>query len=121
VVAMKRGNIPINRNFELEYRYYDKDVNYKYFNRKFEIYLLEKKTLKKNYILHMDNCDISPGKWSPHVHKASNVSKKLYFGVSTLNWNDIKNNFLDCIIGEMGEEHKEDAKKAVGKLFSPKL
>lgn len=69
----------------------------------------------------MDNCDISPGKWSPHVHKASNVSKKLYFGVSTLNWNDIKNNFLDCIIGEMGEEHKEDAKKAVGKLFSPKL
>ncbi|MCK5261987.1 MAG: hypothetical protein KAJ44_07375 [Thermoplasmatales archaeon] len=121
MVAMKRGNIPINQNFELEYRYYDKDVNYKYFNRKFEIYLLEKKALKKNYILHMDNCDIRPGKWSPHVHRASNVNKKLYFGVSTLNWNDIKNNFLDCIIGEIGEKHKEGAKKAVGKLLSPKL
>ena len=118
---MERGNIKVNKYYELEYHYFDRDKDYKYFNRKFEIYLIEKKTLKKNYVLHMDNCDTSPGKWSPHVHKASNVSKKLYFGVSTLNWNDIKNNFLDCIIGEMGKEHKEDAKKAVGKLFSPKL
>ena len=71
---MKRGTIPINKNFELEYRYYDKDANYKYFNRKFEIYLLEKKTLRKNYVLHMDNCEISEGKWSPHIHKAKNVN-----------------------------------------------
>jgi len=118
---MKRGVIPINQQFELEYRYYDKDANYKYFNRKFEIYLLEKKALKKNYVLHMDNCDTSPGKWAPHIHKASNVNKKLYFGVSTLNWNQIKDNFMNCIIDEIGETHKNSVKKAVGKIASPKL
>jgi hypothetical protein len=118
---MKRGIIPINKKFELEYRYYDKDVAYKYFNRKFEIYLSEKKGLKKKYILHMDNCDIGPGTWSPHIHKASNVRKKLYFGVTTLNWAYIKNNFLDCILGEIGQSNKECAKKAVSKLLSPKL
>ena len=118
---MKRGIIPINQNFELEYRYYDKDENFKYFNRKFEIYLSEKKGLKKNYVLHMDNCDTNPGKWSPHIHKASNVNKRLYFGVTTLNWGDIKNNFLDCIIGEIGNENKDHVKKAVSKLLSPKL
>ena len=118
---MQRGIIPINQSFELEYRYYDKDTRYKYFNRKFEIFLLEKKTMKNNYVLHMDNCDISPGKWSPHVHKASNVKKKLYFGVTTLNWNDIKDSFLESIIGEIGESHRGHAKKAVGKLLSPKL
>ena len=118
---MDRGIIPINKNFELEYRYYDRDTNYKYFNRKFEIYLIEKKTLKKNYVLHMDNCDITPGKWSPHIHKASNVKKKLYFGVTTLNWGDIKNSFLDCIVGEMGDKNKTHAKKAVSKLMSPKI
>lgn len=118
---MERGIIDINKNYELEYRYYGKDTKYRYFNRKFEIYLIEKKTLKKNYVLHMDNCNIAPGKWSPHIHKAPNVNKKLYFGVSTLNWNDIKNNFTDCIVGEIGEKHQDDVKKAVGKLSSPKL
>ena len=120
-IGMKRETVPINKEYDLEYRYYDKDANYKYFNRKFEIYLLEKKTFKKNYVLHMDNCDTRPGKWSPHIHMASNVNKKLYFGVSTLNWNDIKNNFLDCIVAELGEQHRNNVKKAVGKLSSPKL
>lgn len=118
---MKRGTIPINQQFELEYRYYDRDTNYKYFNRKFEIYLLEKKTLRKNYILHMDNCDITSGKWSPHIHKAPNVNKKLYFGITTLNWNNIKRNFMDCIIEEVGEKYQKHVKKAIGKLSSPKL
>jgi hypothetical protein len=54
---MDRGKIPINKNLELEYRYYDRDSNYKYFNRKFEIFVLEKKTLRKNYLMHMDNAD----------------------------------------------------------------
>ena len=118
---MERGTIPINQNFELEFRYYNKDTNYKYFNRKFEIYLIENKKLRKNYLLHMDNCETTPGKWSPHIHKASNVKKRLYFGVTTLNWNDIKNSFLDCIVGEIGENHRKKIKKAVGKLLSPKL
>lgn len=118
---MKRGTIPINKNYDLEYRYYEKDQSYKYFNRKFEIYLLEKKSLTKNYLLHMDNCDIRPGKWSPHIHKKDNVKKKLYFGVSTLNWADIKTNFLECIVDEVGEKNREHARKAVTKLMSPKM
>jgi len=118
---MQRGTIPITKHFELEYRYFDKDSNYKYFNRKFEIYLLKKTALKKNYVLHMDNCDTTPGKWLPHVHKPPNVDKKLYFGVSTLNWGDVKNNFMECIVAEIGAEHGDDVKKAVGKLTSPKL
>lgn len=118
---MKRGILPINKSYELEYRYYDKDPKFKYFNRKFEIYLLENKPLKKAYMLHMDNCDTTSGKWAPHIHMASNVKKKLYFGVSTLNWNDIKNNFSECIVGEIGEEHRDGVKKAVSKLISPKL
>jgi hypothetical protein len=121
VDIMKRGTIAINKNFELEYRYYDKDPSYKYFNRKFEIYLLEKKTLKKNYLLHMDNCDVSSGKWSPHIHKKDNVNKKLYFGVSTLNWADIKTNFLECIVDQIGEPERENARKAITKLMSPKI
>ena len=118
---MKRGTIPINKNFELEYRYFDKDPSYRYFNRKFEVYLLEKKALKKNYVLHMDNCAVEPGKWSPHVHKSTNINKKLYFGVSTLNWTDIRNNFADFIVDELGENYRTDVKKAVAKLLSPKL
>ena len=54
---MQRGIIPINQFFELEYRYYEKDPTYKYFNRRFEIYLIGKKGMQKVYILHMDNCD----------------------------------------------------------------
>jgi hypothetical protein len=118
---MKRGVIPINKQYELEFRYYDKDTTYKYFNRKFEIYLIEKKTLRKNYILHMDNCDTKAGKWAPHVHKATNVNKKEYFGVSTLNWSDIKNNFLETIVSEIGEDSREPAKAALSKILSPKV
>jgi hypothetical protein len=66
---MDRGVIPINKNLELEYRYYDRDNRYKYFNRKFEIYLLEKKALRKNYIMHMDNSD--PRQMMPLFYKAS--------------------------------------------------
>ncbi|MBN1861302.1 MAG: hypothetical protein JW840_07570 [Candidatus Thermoplasmatota archaeon] len=118
---MQRGIIPINKFFELEYRYYDKDIRYKYFNRRFEIYLIGKKGMQKTYLLHMDNCDIRPGKWAPHIHRASNVAKKLYFGVTTLNWNEIKDNFLATIIAEIGNEYRADAKKAVVNLLSPKL
>ena len=118
---MDRGIVPINKNYELEYRYFERDPTYKYFNRKFEIYLVEKKALKKNYVLHMDNCDTTPSRWSPHIHKAPKVDKKLYFGVTTLNWNDIKNNFMDCLISEIGKEQRDKVRKAVGKLSSPKI
>jgi hypothetical protein len=118
---MRRGIIPINQFFELEYRYYEKDPTYKYFNRRFEIYLIGKKGMQKIYILHMDNCDRRPGRWAPHIHRASQVAKKLYFGVSTLNWNEIKENFLSTIIAEIGDTYKADAKKAVVDLLSPKL
>ena len=116
---MNRGTIPINKNFELEYRYYDKDPTYKYFNRKFEVYLLEKKTLKKNYVMHMDNSDTS--QMAPSVRKASNMRKKWDFGVTTLNWNDIKNSFTDYIVEEIGEKSRGNVKKAMGKLSSPKI
>jgi len=118
---MQRGIIPINQFFELEYRYYEKDPRYKYFNRRFEIYLIGKKRLQRTYLLHMDNCDIRPGKWAPHIHRASNVAKKLYFGVTTLNWNEIKENFYTAIIAEVGDAYKADVKKAVVNLLSPKL
>jgi hypothetical protein len=116
---MDRGNIPINKNFELEYRYYDKDANYKYFNRKFEIYLLEKKALRKNYVLHMDNSDIS--QMTPYVFKASTGKKKHDFGVTTLNWNDIRTKFTDYIVSELGEKQRNNVRKAIGKLSSPKI
>lgn len=115
---MDNGKIPINKKYELEYRYHDKDADFKYFNRKFEVYLLEKKALRPQYIMHMDNSDIRH--MAPGVYKAS--QKKRYdFGVTTLNWNDIKNTFLDFIVDEIGEQHREQAKKAIGKLSSPKL
>ena len=118
---MNRGIINIDKQYELEYRYFDKDTKYTYFNRKFEIYLIEKKSLSKSYMLHMDNCETTQGKWAPHIHRAENVSKKLYFGVTTLNWNDIKNSFTDCVASEIGEKSRENVKKAIGKLSSPKL
>ena len=118
---MQRGIIPINPFFELEYRYYDKDLRYKYFNRRFEIYLIAKKGMVKKYMLHMDNCDISPRGWAPHIHRAENVAKKLYFGVSTVNWNEIKENFYHCLVAEIGETYRKDVKKAMVNLLSPKL
>ena len=118
---MQRGIIPINQYLELEYRYYDRDPRYKYFNRRFEVYLIGNKGMQKVYILHMDNCDTRPGKWAPHIHKAQNVAKRLSFGVSTLNWNEMKENFLACIISEIGDAYYNDAKKAVVKLLSPKI
>ena len=121
-MRMKTGTIPINNEFELEYRYFERDGAYKYFNRKFEIYVLKKNAMKKQYVLHMDNCDTSSGKWAPHIHRPPQVDKKLYFPVSTLNWNDMKNNFSECVISEL-ENHckKDEVRKAISKLASPKL
>ncbi|MEM0466735.1 MAG: hypothetical protein QXL17_03840 [Candidatus Thermoplasmatota archaeon] len=118
---MNRGVIPINKDYELEYRYYEKDQKYRYFNRKFEIYLIQRNGMHRSYMLHMDNCDTTDGKWAPHIHKKDNVAKKLYFGVTTLNWNDIKENFTQVLIAETGPQNKNDIKKAVAKLLSPKL
>jgi hypothetical protein len=115
---MDNGKIPINKNFEFEYRYHDKDSNYKYFNRKFEVYLLEKKTFRPQYILHMDNSDtrhMAPGVYKAHAKKRYN------FGVTSLNWNDIKTTFLDIVVGEIGEDNRNHVKKALGKLSSPKI
>jgi hypothetical protein len=116
---MDRGVIPINKDYELEYRYFDRDANYKYFNRRFEIYLLEKKPLRKNYVLHMDNADTR--QMMPNVYKASTGKRKHDFGVTTLNWNDIKTKFTDYIVAELGERQRGNVKKAIGKLSSPKL
>ena len=116
---MDRGTIPINKNYEIEYRYYDRNNNYKYFNRKFEIYLLEKKTLRKNYVLHMDNSDTS--QMMPNVYKASTGRKKHEFGITTLNWNDIKTKFTDYLVIELGEKQRNNIRTAIGKLSSPKL
>ncbi len=116
---MDRGVIPINKEFELHFNYYDKDQKFKYFNRKFEIILVEKKTLRKNYIMHMDNAD--PCQMMPRIYKASTGKKKHEFGVTTLNWNDIKTKFTDYIITEVGEKQRENVRKAVSKLSSPKL
>lgn len=116
---MERGVVPISKSYELEYRYYEKDPKYKYFNRKFEIYLLEKRTLRKNYILHMDNAN--PRQMMPSLYKASNRGMKFDFGVTTLNWNDIKTKFTDYIVAELGEEQRDNIKKAIGKLSSPKI
>jgi hypothetical protein len=116
---MDKGTIPINKNFELEYRYYDKDPNFKYFNRKFEIYVLGKKTLKKRYVMHIDNAN--PREMMPTLQKASTGGKKYDFGVTTLNWNDIKTKFTDYIVSELGERERKNIKKAISKLISPKL
>jgi len=115
---MDRGRIPINKNFELEYRYYDRDTNFKYFNRKFEILLLEKKTIKKNYVMHMDNADTR--QMMPKVYKATG-KKKQDFGITTLNWNDIKTKFTDYVVMEIGEKQRDNIKKAISKLNSPKI
>lgn len=117
--TMDRGTIPINNNFELEYRYYDKNIGYKYFNRKFEIFVLEKKTLKKNYVMHIDNADAR--QMMPRVYKASSGNRRHDLGVTTLNWNDIKTKFTDYIVAELGENQRNNVKKAIGKLSSPKL
>ena len=116
---MDKGTISINKDYMLEYRYHDKDSNHKYFNRMFAVYLLEIKALRSHYILHMDNSDVR--QMSPFVYKASHGKKKFDFGVSTLNWNDIKNTFLDYIVEEIGEGHRKKVRKALGKLSSPKL
>jgi hypothetical protein len=116
---MDRGTIPINKNFEFEYRYYDRDSNYKYFNRKFEIYVLEKKTLKKSYVMHMNNADVR--QMMPGVFLASTGKRRHEFGVTTLNWNDIKTKFTDYIVAELGEKQRNNVKKALGRLSSPKI
>jgi len=116
---MDRGAIPINKEFELHYNYYDRDQKFKYFNRKFEIILVEKKTLKRNYVMHMDNAD--PRQMMPRVYKASTGKKKHEFGVTTLNWNDIKTKFTDYIVAELGEKQRGTVRKAIGMLSSPKI
>ncbi|UCB58690.1 MAG: hypothetical protein JSV67_08850 [Thermoplasmatales archaeon] len=116
---MDQGIIPIDKNFELQYVYYEKNPKYKYFNRKFEIFIVEKKSFKKKYVMHMDNADIR--QMMPRIFKASSGSKRHDFGVTTLNWNDIKTKFTDYIVSELGEKQRNNIKKAVGKLNSPKI
>lgn len=113
---MIKGTIEINKNFEIAYCYYDKDKRYKYFNRKFEIFILEKKPLRRNYIMHIDNADTT--RMVPRIYK---MNKVFDFGVTTLNWNDIKMRFIDYIAEEIGENYREDIKRAIGKLASPKI
>jgi hypothetical protein len=115
---LDHGKIPIDKNYEFEYRYYDRDTDYKYFNRKFEVLLLEKKNLRFNFLISMNNHDLR--NMIPRIYKAK-TKKSFDFGVTTLNWNDIKNTFLDFVVNELGEEKRLKAKKALGKLSSPKL
>ena len=116
---MDRGIVPINKEYELEYRYYDKNASFKYFNRKFEIYLLERKTLGKKYVLHVDNSD--PRQMMPSLYKASTGRKRYDFSVTTLNWNDFKTKFVDYIVEELGEKERGNVKSAISKLSSPKV
>ena len=116
---MDQGVIPINKEYELHFNYYDRDQKFKYFNRKFEIILVEKKTLKRNYVMHMDNAD--PRQMMPRVYKASTGKKKHEFGITTLNWNDIKTKFTDYIVAEVGEKQREKVRKAISALSSPKI
>jgi hypothetical protein len=57
----------------------------------------------------------------PRIYKASTGKKKHEFGVTTLNWNDIKTKFADYIVAELGERQRNNVKKAIGKLTSPKI
>ena len=116
---MDNGIIQINKGYELQYKYFERDPNYKYFKRKFQIVVVEKKTLKKNYVMHMDNANIK--QMMPRVYKASSGNKKLDFGITTLNWNDIKTKFTDYIVAELGEKQRGNVRKAIGKLSSPKI
>jgi len=74
--------------------------------------------LNRAYVMHMDNAD--PRNMMPRVYKASTGSKKHEFGITTLNWNDIKTKFTDYIASELGEKQRGNIKNAVGKLSSPK-
>ena len=116
---MNKGVIPVNKEYELEFHYYDRDQNFKYFNRKFEIILVEKKSLRRNYVMHMDNADSR--QMMPRIYKASTGKKKHEFGITTLNWNDIKTKFTDYIVAELGERQRNNVKKAIGRLSSPKI
>jgi hypothetical protein len=116
---MDRGVVPISQEFELQYHYIDKDPKFKYFNRKFEIIVVEKKTIGRNYVMHMDNAD--PRQMMPCVYKASTGRKKHEFKVTTLNWNDIKTKFIDEIVMELGENRRGNIKKAIAQLSSPKI
>jgi len=116
---MDRGIIPISKEFDIQYQYFDKDPRYRYFNRKFEIIVVQKKMLGRNYIMHMDNAD--PRKMIPIVYKASTGSKRHEFKATTLNWNDIKTKFIDHIVLELGETERNNIKTAIGKLSSPKI
>ena len=115
---MTSGIIPINKTHELQFQYYNKAPTFKYFNRKFEIVVVEKKTLKKKYVMHMDNAD--KRQMMPRVYKASTGKKRHEFGITTLNWNDIKTKFTDYIVAELGEKQRNNVKRAIGQLSSPK-
>ena len=78
-------------------------------------------TLKEvyNYIMHMDNADTR--QMMPRIYKGCAGSRRQDFGVTTLNWNDIKTKFTDYIVAELGEKQRNNVKKAIGKLSSPKI
>jgi len=54
----------------------------------------------------------------PRIYKGG---RKSDFGITTLNWNDIRTKFTDYIVSALGEKQRNNVKKAVGKLSSPKL
>lgn len=119
---MEQGIIPVNKEYDIAYRYYDRDSAYKYFNRKFEIMLVTKNKSgsERNIVLLLDNCDPNNPRWFPHLHKPGKKSK-YYFGVATLNWNDIKKKFLSAMCKEIGDQHADELEAALDTLFSPKL
>ncbi len=119
-IAMQQGRIPVDRQFDLEFRYHEKDSSFKYFNRKFEVALV-KKGVRKTAVFQVDNSDAKSMMPSYYVATDSGRVKKLNVGLSSLNWNEIKNNLVESVVTQFDSIDRESLKKAVGKLHSPKL
>jgi len=119
-IAMEQGRIPVDKQFDLEFRYHEKDAAFKYFNRKFEVALV-KKGVRKMAVFQVDNSDAKSMMPAYYVATESGRVKKLNVGLSSLNWNEIKNNLVESVVTQFDGIDRENLKKAVGKLHSPKL
>lgn len=115
---MKRM-IDVNANYEIEYRYSEKDRDYKDFNRLNVVVLLSKDKTGNRVVLRADNSDKQTGLWPMHIHIPDSKDRSyfVYWG-STLesNWDRFKGSFSDEAVKLVGEEHREDLGKALEEL-----
>src|SRR5271157_3247559 len=113
--------IPVNADYEIEYRYSGFDKT-KVFNKDFSIILLKRGAKGNRVVLRADNNhDLKTNKWAVHIHTADgNNHFSLFFGgTDESNFETFKKQIIEYAVKQISSENKEDLEAAFEQIKFP--